>query len=233
MLLQLVFPTELTSASLQVRWCLDAELLQTIRLTQKTAYVCISVCYSNRARDVHIYPLSQLQAYVPIHKAGESTMRATIAYSDVENKRDIEKCFVIKSVDRQFLESDTEYCPSYLSLKGTVKTLSSSELYDLEIGPEAFGKPIPKWLSPYINMYWYRDSPIDDCDRRQRMMRFPFTTLPILTVHFLYRELLALFIIFTALLFGVWIKSPGSLRHPILVGPPTRESDAIYVLSAI
>lgn len=190
-MLKLVLPKkELTSASIPVRWFLDEQALMDINKTGLTPYICFNVYYERGRKSArHLFPLDQLSAYLDVHYPGTIKIMAAVVTSDKNRKSDIAKCFVADTCNKQYLYSNTAYDADKLGLKAIVRTYDASNGLSIEVAEKLFGKELTAWSKFFVNRYWYRNKPIDECDQRRRLILFPFTTLPVLILDFLLREI--------------------------------------------
>ena len=200
-MLTLVFPKkELTSASIQIRWCLDSQTLQKIEATQRKPFILIKLDYTKRSQskaDYQLFPLGQYTSYIDLHFSGPVSISAVIVTASCNSKYAIERCFLYNTYDRNDVYENTEYLikvtedPNVGVLERTVNTFDISPSYKFDIDSSLFGKELSARQKFYVNRYWYSEKHKckDECDQRRRLMLFPFTTLPILIVEFLARFL--------------------------------------------
>lgn len=223
MSLTLVFPKrKLTSASIPVRWCVDAETFTTLSDTGLKPFILIKVHYERGYKpSFHLFPLDQYTAYLDIHYSGQITITGQLMVVEQNHKEAIHKLFMTDSYDRETAYPDTSYDVS-ISVRGDytmlwVKTYDASDEYKFDIDDNLFGKELPEWLKFYVNRYWYINKPKDQCDQRRRLILFPFTTLLLLLVDFIGRTVWNLAVIIVGLLGGGY-TGVKALLHPFDVG---------------
>lgn len=217
-MLSLIFPKqELTSASISVRWCLDAESLDKVFSNNHKPFIIFKIHYRTRYRtEFQIFPVDQFSAYLDLHYAGKTEITAFIVTADNNNIDLVYRMFVSNTSDRETLYSNTKYSKIRFKFESDLvgcETYEMSEQYSFEIDENLFGKELSDTTKFFLNRYWYRDKPKDQCDVRRRLMMWPFTTMIPLFFEFLFRMLWNIAYVFTFWSIGATL-SYKHLIHP-------------------
>ena len=183
-MLTLIFPkTELTSASIPVRWCVDEDALTTTTNEGLSPYILFQIDYhSGHPKSFKLFPLDQFSAYLDIHHPGKVDIQAWLVTATQNSKAAISKLLMsTSSYEREtayaFSEYETYFRTTTFNKKYVVKTFDESIEHSFDIDSNLFGKELPEWAKFFINRYWYESKPVDECAQRRRIMLFPFTTL--------------------------------------------------------
>lgn len=186
-MLTLIFPkTELTSASIPVRWCVDKEGLANATLNGLTPFVLFKINYKFHPAAFKLFPLDQFSAYLDIHHPGDVMIAAFLVTAEYNSKAAIHRVLIDNTYDREYLQ---EFCTHRTTVHNhgkkkdvTVSVYDGSFEHKFEIDPSLFGSELPEWAKFFVNRYWYERNPKDECGQRRRIMLFPITTLPIVVV---------------------------------------------------
>lgn len=182
-MLTLIFPkTELTSAAIPVRWCVDEEALKVSTQDGLNPFILFRIKYnSGHPTSFKLYPLDQFSAYLDVHHPGQVDIEAFLVTSTQNNIDAIRNRLMSNGYDRETAYAFSQYTlwftSSSFKKEYIIKTYDSSTEHSFDIDPSFFGKELPESVKFFVNRYWYQDKPVDECAQRRRIMLFPITTL--------------------------------------------------------
>lgn len=218
-----VHNSELTDSVVAVSWCVDKETA--IDLIDKNANVVFVVCPelpedykdSSFKESRTIAPFKDGMAYLELRYPGKNYIYAFIT---TESKSDVKEylsrsrgsynMMILEQNGRQFASINTnDYGHEYYAHnahRGTYR-----DTIEVNVPEGVFAPEPPEWEKPWVNYFFWRDKPVDQCNYRGRRI-LAYTLQPLF---FLLRTLVVFVI--TAIAFSIGSKafSLKYLLHPL------------------
>ncbi|MFH1404704.1 MAG: hypothetical protein ABIH21_01240 [Patescibacteria group bacterium] len=172
------------SATIPVSWCAERALFYDLQIRvdgDQELFVLLVVIGPNGKEKRYLRPLSEGMAYVPFFSPGENTIYGMVVWQKGNSH-----------LGCQCLNFNNEYYANHV-LK--FKSDNGNDLDEplvvgrfnhigftsikVEVAEGFFAKKPPQWLASWVNFFYGKSCPDDECDFRKRMI-IAFTIQPIL-----------------------------------------------------